>query len=514
MAALRPRRLTPGSVASHLLCLDPDRDERAPQLCAEMLLTLVANGYAAPADPDALVTPKRQQFAVRSLAVAENFLAGREQGRAGTGDMTPAEYGGALAAARPLGGSANLGLAQQALEGLVDPDTQRAQRGAWLLRPFHESLLWYDARRAAAGGAWTVRKVHMRGSGITLARMLLDPSGAESTALGAAAVAQIREALQGPSPLSDIGDQLQAGLPERQPYNQPPATEDDEREAWRRGADDQLRELSERLCRHAEGVMCQGGASGPARLWQLRTVLALDLALHVARTAWARTGTPGPEQFLLLSFGGGARASDPVRQRSEEFYQRSRIRISEAIVSTLAGRMRELHREGAAWAAEFEARTSLGSDEEGSIASQLRALPGGAPAEEFERVARNATEASVYDRGAGDGYRVLLESVGMLTGTGSYRYLTAGPDLLAALVGALSARMPMSSREFFAALNEEWGLVVNQEAAAATALSTLLDGAALEGNARRAEKLMSDAGLALGLSDRTTVVGERARRAS
>ena len=79
-------------------------------------------------------------------------------------------------------------------------------------------------------------------------------------------------------------------------------------------------------------------------------------------------------------------------------------------------------------------------------------------------------------------------------------------------MGALSARMPMPSRDFFAAVHEEWGLVVNQESAASTALATLLDGAALERNARKAEKLMSDAGLALGLSDRTTMVGERARR--
>ena len=41
-------RLTPGAIAEELFCLDPDRDERAPQLCAETLLTLVQNGYRAP----------------------------------------------------------------------------------------------------------------------------------------------------------------------------------------------------------------------------------------------------------------------------------------------------------------------------------------------------------------------------------------------------------------------------------------------------------------------------------
>ena len=33
--------------------------------------------------------------------------------------------------------------------------------------------------------------------------------------------------------------------------------------------------------------MRQGGASGPAKLWQLRTILALDLAIHVLQTAWS-----------------------------------------------------------------------------------------------------------------------------------------------------------------------------------------------------------------------------------
>jgi hypothetical protein len=70
----------------------------------------------------------------------------------------------------------------------------------------------------------------------------------------------------------------------------------------------------------------------------------------------------------------------------------------------------------------------------------------------------------------------------------------------------------MSSREFFAAVRREWGFVINQESSAGTSLSGQIDGSSLERNARRAERLMSAAGLALGLSDRTTVVGERASR--
>ncbi len=70
--------------------------------------------------------------------------------------------------------------------------------------------------------------------------------------------------------------------------------------------------------------------------------------------------------------------------------------------------------------------------------------------------------------------------------------------------------MPVSSRDFFSAIRREWGFVTNQESAAGTSLAIQLDGAGLERNARRAEVLMSDAGLAVGLSDRTTMVGERA----
>lgn len=497
-------RLAPGAVARHLLCLYPDRDERAPHLCAEMLLTLVTNGYAAPSSAAELTSPKRQQFATRSLALGVNFLAGHDQ----------AEYGDNLAVAANVGGSANLSLAQQALRGLVDPSTQKVQPGAWLLRPFHESLLWYDARRDARTTRWSVRKVHMRGTGITLARMLLMPPTGESESRGAAAVQAVRSALTAASPLAEISARLQGVLPPGQAYTQGPDTEDDERAAWDRGADPRLRELADRFCRHAEGVMGQAGASGPARLWQLRLIIALDIATHIARTAWARTGTDAGEQFLLLSFGSGPRAADPVRQRSEHFYRRSRLQISTAVVQTLAERMKDLHSENADWAAEFERRSGLGSDADGSAASQLRALRPGAADEDYEHIARVAAEVSDYDRGVGNSYRVLLESVGMLVGTGQYRYLTAGPELLGALVGALSAQMPMSSRDFFAAIHKEWGLVVNQEAASATALATLLDGAALERNARKAEKLMSDAGLALGLSDRTTMVGERARRTS
>ncbi|WP_431893372.1 hypothetical protein [Micromonospora haikouensis] len=507
------RNLTPGRVAQVLFGLDPDRDERAPQLCAETLLTLAQNRYRAPTSSDELRSPKRQRFALRSLALATNFLAGRE-GRAGEDNMTPHLYGKQLASGSDVRNSANLALAQSALQGLVDPDTQRGQPGAWLLRPFHESLLWYDARKAPSRPDWTVRKVYMRGSGITLARLLLAPNAPEAAEQGARAVSAIQEALTGPSPLADISRRLESALQTGEPYTKTPDTEDDERAAWERGQDELLQPLAASLCRHAEGVMCQGGASGPAKLWQLRTILALDLAVHALRVAWDATSTPEEDRFLLLSFGGGPRAQDRVRQRSEESYRRARIRLNEATVSTVARIMRQLvEKKTVAWDQEFEKRSKLDQDKsEDGLLHQLTKLSARSSDDEYLRLARTSVESANYGR-AEDGFRVLLESVGLVAGT-RYRYLTATPDLLAALVGALSSRMPMPSNEFFAAVRQEWGLVINQESATSTSLRGQVDGAGLERNARRAERLMSEAGLALSLSDRTTVVGERAQRRS
>lgn len=352
----------------------------------------------------------------------------------------------------------------------------------------------------------------MRGSGITLARLLADPPDPVDSKLGRAAVEGIRSALTASSPLAEISSTLEGALPAGKAWsNETIPLEDDEADAWERGADPRLAGLASRLCRHAEGVMCQGRASGPARLWQLRSVLALDLALHVLRTAWEATATPFEDRFLLLSFGGMPRAQDLVRQRSEDSYRRARIRLSEATVQTLAEQMRERKRENVdAFDGDFVDKALLKGHD--SVSKSLTRLSAEAGDEDYLRLARLAAETSSYSRGSEHGFRVLLESVGMLVGTGAYKYLTASPDLLAAMVGALSSRMPMSSREFMKAVREEWGIVINQESAADTALAVRLDGADLARNARRAEKLMSDAGLALGLSDRTTVVGERAAR--
>jgi hypothetical protein len=299
-------------------------------------------------------------------------------------------------------------------------------------------------------------------------------------------------------------DRLESAL---SPADDPdPPVEDDERQAWEAGGSSRLAGLAERLCRHCEGVMRQGAASGPARLWQLRTILGLDFALHTLRIAWEIAGVPANERYLLLSFGGPARSENRVRQQSEDAYQRARIAIREATMRTLSRRMQELAEEEGPdldWNGEFEARSRLDH-----VAERLPLAQG---ADQFDALAREAFEDANYDR-PGEGFRVLLESAGMLTGTGAYRYLSATPDLLSAMVGALSACMPMTSGQFWDLAFREWGLVVAADALGSTDLRGQLDGADLERNARRGEQILVDAGLALALSDRTTLVGERARR--
>ncbi len=493
------RRLAPGEVARELFGLVPDRDERASQLCAEMLCMLVANDYTTPNGESSLRGPKLRRFAVRSLVLGENFLVQREEGRAGHDDFTPQRYGEYLARGEDFLGSANLTLARSALRGLVDPSTELRQPGSRLLLPFHESLVWFDSRRTM-NNPWTVRKVYMRGSGITLARLLLMAPDDAARELAEMATSLIKGALRADSPLAAIADQLEGALTDEGAH---PPLEQDEVEAWNFGAHPRLSGLASAVPRHAEGVMAQGQASSPARLWQLRTVLALDVIRHVVGTAWSVTETPEEHRYFLLTFGGGPRAENRVRHRSEQSYQQSRIRIKEASVRTIESLMERIGDEldNPDWGAEFEARTRLGD-----IIQELR---GGA--DDYPSLARRTFEGGSYDR-SGDGFRVLLESIGMLAGTGAYRYLTATPDFLAAMVGALSSEMPMESHEFFKRVFAEWGIVISADAADCTSLVDELEGAEMARNQARAEQVMVEAGLAIALSDRTTVVGERAAR--
>lgn len=496
------RRLTPDAIAKRLFVINPDRDERASQLCIETLLTLAQNGYAAPSEGTPLAGPKRRRFALRSLALGVNFLQGAA-GLAGADHYGIDQYGEDLSKGDDIRGASNLPLAQRALEGLIDPSTQRGQKGSWLAFPFHEALLWYDARKAEGTG-WRVRKVYMRGSGITLARLLLDPAVEEqSRQRGQAAVIAVRNALWEPSPLATLAEKLEAPLLSA---DAPEQLEDDEREAWDAGTNPRLSPLARSLTLHADGVLRQGGASGPGRLWQLRTILGLDLACHALRSAWEAVRSAPREQYLLLSFEAAARSENVVRQRSEDSYQVARIRLRQAIAHTLATEMASLAEQGRDtidWKGEFESRSGLED-----IAKRLSRDQ----SPDFAQLALEAAERANYDR-SGEGFRVLLESIGMIAGT-RYRFLTATPDLLAAFAGALSTEMPMPSDQFFSRVFDEWGVVISPDAAAGTDLYGRVDGADLARNARAAEQVLIEAGLAVGLSDRTTLVGERLRRMS
>jgi hypothetical protein len=499
-----PGELEPGAVARQLFGIDPDRDERASQLCMETLLTLAQNGYRAPDGEHDLRSPKRRQFAIRSLALGRNFLDQVEEGRIGSEGLSPQRYGELLSTGNDLLGSANLSLARDALEGLIDPSTSRGQHGGWLLRPFHESMLWFDARQARAQ-PWTVRQVYMRGSGVTFARMLMNPpasAGAEAAHSGEQAVIAIREALRAPSQLGDLARELEGPLPDdlARPYSPEAA----EQRAWDHGGEADLGDLAATICAHAEGVMLQRGASAPARLWHLRSIMALDFAVHVLRRAWGLLEVDDRERYLLLSFGGPPRRDNRLRQLSERSYADARQQLRRATIAMLAREMRRLHSDGPV---EWDRELLNRADRLKEVLAELTALPVGAPPEEYERLARLTADSADYARAA-EGFRVLLESVGLLAGSGPYRYMSATPELLSALVGALSRDMPMTSAEFFDRVRSQWGLVIGSSSGARVADE--LDGVELERNGRRAESVLSNAGLALGLSDRTVIVGERA----
>lgn len=495
-------RLAPKEIATRLFAIDPDRDERASQICAEVLLTLVANKYSFPANE--LQSPKLRRLGLRSLVFGLNFLA-HQQGDLAGGHVTVSHFGELLASGEDFLGSENIALVRNALQNLVDPSTEQGQKGQHLLMPFHEALLWYDAR--ATAGKYTTRKVRMRGSGITLARVLLDPpdeAGEGTRGLGLAAVAGIRDALTVSSPLAAAAMALEGATPLS--ANPALGVEEDERQAWALGGDVRVVALASNLCRHLAGIVGQGSLSGPAKLWQLRSMLALDLAIDTLRHAWEVNDVPANRQVVLLAIAGPDRQSDRTRLLSERSFADARQAINGATIRTIERVMRELHEGGGIdWDSELDNRTRDVLEDAVVKPYRTSATP------DLGALAQRVFETASYGR-ASEGFRVLLESIGMSAGGTRYRYLSASPDLLGALVGALSSEMPMTSQVFFQRIRDEWGLVISPEAAGGTGYAESLDGVYLAMNARRFERLMIDAGLASGLSDRTVMVGEDAGR--
>lgn len=488
--------VAPRDVAEKLFGFRLDRDTRSPQLAMEAFLTLAVNSYRDQT-VESLKTPKRGNLSLRSLAIGENFHANSSHTTTAGAQLDG--IGKSLARRADFDGFSNLDLAAQSLGALIDRETTRqADKGRWLLYPFHEALLWYDARPQKAGGvttAWSVRQVVMRGAGITVASMLADPALPESEDV----LAGIRQLLRAPSRFAQLRDALpDAAL-------MPEAAEENERRDWLAGRGETVRPISSALVRHSAAICAQDRLSPAARLWQLRAMFALDIGLGALRIAWDRSRTPDRQRYLLLSCQPLAeRRRDFVRQYSEESWNAARRRLAEATVVTLADVFSSQPGD-VDWFRAFGIRTGAQADRMKPVLGILNHSPTG---EDFTRAAELAFEAMDYSRAA-DGVRVLLESLELVAGPPAYRYLRPRPPLLAALVGALWNEMPMALSEFTKRVYEEWSLVVSEHEAAETDAGEFLEGADLVFNERGLEASLADAGLALALSDQTCLVGHQ-----
>jgi hypothetical protein len=503
------RQLAPANISRRLFTVSPDRDERASHLAMETLLTLWANDYSAPVHPEQLVTPKRRNGALRSLAVRENFLEGIEG--AASPEMTVDRMGEYLARGTDFLGSDGLGLVQAALQSLIDVRTRQGSAGALLLQPFHESLLWYDARKSGAGVKWAVRKVNMRGTGVALARLLLAPPehlGADLQEMARRAVEGIRDALQAPSPFGDLAERLNVVTPDERT---PGTAEPDEQEAWVSAGHERMRPLAERVIRHSLAITAQPHVGSSRKLLQLRNILALDVAWFSLLRSWDATNTRVTRRYLLASYTPEERRSNRVRIYSETSYQSARQKVSQAVIATLGEAMQDIataKEPDEPWTTFFESRSQLDD-----VASALEHASGLA---DFGRAAERAFEQASgggYGR-PGDAFRVLLDSVDLLVGTGQYRYLRAGPDLLGSMVGALSIDLPASVERFLELVFQQWAIVIGEAEAVGTELAGEVEGDELRRNSRFLEDLLVNSGLALGLSDQTFVVGMRRVEAS
>jgi hypothetical protein len=485
--------VAPREVAEKLFGFRLDRDTRSPQLAMEAFLTLAANGYAD-RDEASLRTPKRGNLSLRSLAIGANFHFG-SQATTASGQQL-ADIGDTLSRRLDLPGFTNLDLAAESLAAVIDRETTRqADRGRWLLYPFHEALLWYDARPQRATGGWSVRQVVMRGTGITVASMLSDSSLPQS----AAVLEGLKQALTAPSRFALLHDVL----PDAE--EQHADAEQNEKRDWTVGRGEQVRPISEALVRHCAAICSQQRLSPAARLWQLRAMFALDIAIGALRIAWERSETPERQRYLLLVCRPlGERRHDFVRQHSEESWNGARRRLAEATVRTLSD-LFETQPENVEWESAIGIRGEAQADRMKPVLDILKNDPSGAA---YTRAAELAFEAMDYSRAA-DGVRVLLESLELVAGPPAYRYLRPRPPLIAALVGALWDEMPMPLPDFTRRVYEEWSLLISEQEASGTAAADFIEGADLVVNERGLEALLTDAGLALALSDQTCLVGHQ-----
>lgn len=444
-------------------------------------------------------SPKLRRFALRSFVTSENFLTRRNASPACSTFKTREQLGDALARGIDFGSSENLSLAVAALRGLVDRSTKNSQPGAQLMFPFHESLLWYDARESATVG-WDVRKVAMRGTGITLARLLCGSEFGEHREKAVTIRDAVRLALTNNNGVARVARSIES-LDALEKAVVPQA---DERESWRLAEKVELVPLGTRLRTAGADLMTADAIAFPSRLWALRNLLALEVALHILRRAYQVAGTSNEQQYLVVCVGGPRRPENFSRQASELSLEHARRTIREALVETIAETIVRLRIEkDIAWNQEFEKRSKLDD-----LSERL-----GDASESALDLAREIFERGTYER-TDDAFRRLLNSIGILGGSGAYRYIEGTPDLLSLLVYALSSEMPLTSREFFATVYKRWGLVLSADSVAYTDLGAKIDSSDLARNGRRVEQMLVYSGLAQSYSDSTTMVGNRIRQAA
>jgi hypothetical protein len=225
--------------------------------------------------------------------------------------------------------------------------------------------------------------------------------------------------------------------------------------------------------------------------------------------SWDASEIPLKQRYLLLTYAPEERRANRVRIAGEASYLGARQAITQALIATIGLRASELAADGEDLHEQFENRSKLDD-----IAAEMeKAEPG-------DSSAFSALAGRVYEEAKGGGYgrpvdafRVLLESIALLTGTGRYRWLSAQPELLGAMISA-TGRDAMEAPEFLSAVRDEWNLVIGEAEAVGTDLEDALDGGVLNRNARHLERLLVASGLAQALSDQTCMVGQRLREAT
>jgi hypothetical protein len=428
-------------------------------------------------------SPRRDSQLLRSFILGESFVADGDE------HSPLAER---LSAGEDFAGSDGMGIVKQSLSSLIDPASVRGSLGTQLMLPVHQSLLWYDARKRSS--RWVAQYVLMRGTGITLARFLLKPPAylSDLGAQAADALARVESALAGKSPYGPIAGSLASAESGAMI----------EQRAWNAADSPELEQLGRRLIRHCSAVMSDDSQPPEVRLLHLRRIVALDVAWHMLNSAWNTVATPEADRYLLVCHEPRERAANRARVLSEESYLAANQALTRGLIAELRKRMTDHASRDESWESFFLQRSGTSKSYYEDLAAELR------------RQGKNidlAAAAGKAFEAPGDGFvrpvgafRVMLESCGLVRGTGRWRYLRATPDLLAAMVAARPESGPQEAADFLTWLRSEWSLVVGEQELHGARLHG--EGSVLQRNATHFERDLVDARLATALSDQTCMV--------